>query len=69
MIFILRKMTPIEFNYNIHNKKFLVIIYAFQQWRVYIKKFLKITVITDHKNFINFYIINNSINDRYNNQN
>ena len=37
MAFYLRKMNPAEINYNIHDKELLVIIVAFQEWRVYLK--------------------------------
>ena len=33
------KLTIIELNYKIHDKKLLVIINSFKQWRMYLKEF------------------------------
>ena len=52
-----RKMMSAELNYDIHNKKLLAIVVAFQIWRVYIEDLTKITIFIDHKNLTNFCII------------
>ena len=46
-----QKLTPVEINYKIHNKKLLVIIKAFKKWHHDFKgaKY-KIEVFTDHQN-------------------
>ncbi len=52
-----RKLTDAELNYEIHDKKLLVIVDSFKQWRVYLKEFRhQIQVYTDHKNLLYFMI-------------
>ncbi len=52
-----RKLTDAELNYEIHDKKLLVIVNSFKQWRVYLKEFRhQIQVYTDHKNLLYFMI-------------
>ncbi len=52
-----RKLTDAELNYKIHNKKLLVIVDSFKQWRVYLKESRhQIQVYTDHKNMLYFMI-------------
>ena len=53
----LRKIILVELNYDIYNKKLFAIIVVFQIWRIYVEEASEITVFTDHKNLINFYII------------
>ncbi len=51
------KLTVAELNYEIHDKKLLVIVNSFKQWRVYLKEFKhQIQVYTDHKNLLYFTI-------------
>ncbi len=51
------KLTVAELNYEIHDKKLLVIINSFKQWRVYLKESRhQIQVYTDHKNLLYFTI-------------
>ena len=38
IIYFLKKMIFVECNYEIHDKKFLIIIFAFKQWRHYLEK-------------------------------
>ena len=49
------KFTPAELNYNVQDKELLVIVQAFQHWRVYLEgaQYL-VKVIMDHKNLTNF---------------
>jgi hypothetical protein len=50
-------MFPAEMNYDIHNKKLLAVITAFQEWRVYLKGIKhQVKVFTDYQNFIYFFI-------------
>jgi len=52
-----RKLTNAELNYKIHNKKLLVIVDSFKQWRVYLKEFRhQIQIYTNHKNLLYFMI-------------
>ncbi len=51
------KLTVVELNYKIHDKKLLVIVDSFKQWRMYLKEFRhQIQVYTDHKNLLYFTI-------------
>ncbi len=52
-----RKLTDAELNYKIHDKKLLVIVNSFKQWRVYLKESRhQVQVYTDHKNLLYFTI-------------
>ena len=45
-----RKFTNAEFNYEIHNKKVLIIIAIFKKWRIYYKKpKYSVTIYNDQK--------------------
>ncbi len=47
-----------KLNYEIYNKKLLVIITAFNKWRVYLKEFkYSIKVYINHKNLLYFITI------------
>ena len=51
-------MLSAECNYDIYNKKLLIIIYTFKKWRPELKDAVKqIQVITDYKNLEYFMII------------
>ena len=52
-----RKLTSVEQNYDIYDKKLLAIIAALKQWKVYTKKAFSLTVYTNHKNLITFITI------------
>ncbi len=53
-----KKLTDVELNYKIHNKKLLIIVNSFKQWRVYLKEFKhQIQVYTNHKNLLYFMIM------------
>ena len=48
-----RKFTDAELNYEIYNKKLLIIIAIFKEWRVYLKKSkYPVTIYSDYKNLI-----------------
>jgi hypothetical protein len=50
-----KKMFPAEMNYDIHDKEFLAVITAFQEWRIYLEgtKY-QVKVFTDYQNFTYF---------------
>ena len=49
-----KKISEMEQNYNIHDKKLLAIIEAFKQWWWYCERALKFDVYIDHKNLQHF---------------
>jgi len=50
-----RKLTPVEQNYDIHNKELLAIMDVFKNWRHYLQRARhEVSVITDHKNLTLF---------------
>ena len=50
-------MSPAECNYNIYNKKLLIIIYTFKEWRSELEGAAEqVQVITDYKNLEYFMI-------------
>jgi len=64
IIFYFKKMISTKFNYKIYNKELLIIITAFNEWRVYLKRFkYSIKVYTDYKNLL--YFITIKILNRY----
>ena len=51
MVYYLKKYTPAESNYEIHNKELLVIIYYLEVWDTELRSILKgLNIITNHKN-------------------
>ena len=55
IIYFSRKMISAKCNYEIHDKKFLIIVFAFKQWRHYLKKTKKqMLVLTNHRNLNRF---------------
>ena len=57
IIYFFKKMILTKCNYEIYDKKFLIIIFAFKQWRHYFEKTKKqIFVLTNHRNFNRFMI-------------
>ena len=52
-----RKLTSVEQNYDIHDKKLLAIITALKQWRTYAEGTPSLTVYTNYKNLITFITI------------
>ena len=50
-----RKLTLIELNYNIYNKKLLAIIVALKEWRAFLQRTVELFIIKiNHKNLIGF---------------
>ena len=57
IIYFSKKMIFAKCNYEIHDKKFLIIIFAFKQWRHYLKKAREqVLVLTNHRNLSRFMI-------------
>ena len=56
-IYFSRKLSLIEQNYDIHNKKLLIIITALKHWKVYVENVLSLDIYTNHKNLLQFIII------------
>ena len=54
IIYHLRKMLLIKQNYNIYNKKLLIIMKCLNQWKIYVKKVLKLNIYINHKNLMLF---------------
>ena len=53
--FYLKKLSPAELNYNIHNKELLAVVEAFNQWKHYLTGAKhQITVYSDYKNLTAF---------------
>ena len=57
IIYYSRKLFLIEQNYNIADKKLLIIVICFKEWHMCIKKAIKITIYTNYKNLLIFTII------------
>ena len=58
IIYFLKKYNSTECNYKIYNKKFIIIIYIFEEWHLKLKGFtFSVEVITDHKNLKYFIFI------------
>ena len=54
IIYLSRKFSSAEQNYDIHDKKLLAIVISLKQWRVYAEKTLELIIFTNHKNFLHF---------------
>jgi capsular polysaccharide biosynthesis protein len=51
-------MILLELNYNIYNKKLLVIITVLKKWRVFLQGIIKLFIVkTDYKNLTRFLTI------------
>jgi hypothetical protein len=48
--FFFKKNTPVECNYEIHDKEILAIIKCLQEWEAELKSVEEFTILTDHKN-------------------
>ena len=55
--YLLRKLLSAKQNYNVHNKKLLIIITTLENWKMYVKKISKLTIFTNHKNLLHFITI------------
>ena len=50
-----KKFSGLELNYDVHDKKLLAIVDAFEKWRAYLERSKHpIVVYSDHKNLLNF---------------
>ena len=57
IVYFSRKMIFAKCNYEIHDKKLLIIVFAFKHWRHYLKEAREqILVLTNHRNFNRFMI-------------
>ena len=58
IIYFSRKMISTKCNYEIHDKKLLIIVFAFKQWRHYLEEARKqVLVLTNHRNLNRFMFI------------
>ena len=56
IIYLLNKLSVAKQNYNIENKKPLIIIVLLEIWRVYIKKVAELNIYINYKNLLHFII-------------
>jgi len=56
-MYLSKKLSLIEQNYNVYNKKLFAIVVSLKLWKVYIEELLKFTILINHKNFMHFTII------------
>ena len=57
IVYFSKKMISAKCNYEIHDKKLLIIVFAFKQWRHYLKRTRKqVLVLTNHRNLSRFMI-------------
>ena len=56
MVYILRKLSPVEQNYDIYDKELLAIVATLETWRVYTEGSLDLIIFTDYKNLLYFII-------------
>lgn len=54
VVYLFRKLSSAEQNYDVHDKKLLVIIIVLESWRMYAEEASKLTIYTDHKNLLHF---------------
>ena len=58
VIYYSRKLTPLELNYDIYNKKLLAIVAVLKEWRAFLQEIIELFIIkTDYKNLIGFLTI------------
>ena len=58
VIYFSKKHNPVECNYEIYDKKLIIIVCAFKEWCLKLKSFtFSVEVITDHKNLKYFMFI------------
>ena len=51
-----RKLSFAEQNYNIYDKKLLMIITALKTWKIYVKEMINLEIYINYKNLIEFTI-------------
>jgi len=55
-------LSPVEWNYEIHDKEMLAIIYALEEWRYFLKRATcPVEIWTDHKN-LKYFIVAKKLN-------
>ena len=54
VVYMLRKLSPAEQNYDIYDKELLAIVAALETWRVYAEGSPGLTIYIDHKNLLHF---------------
>ena len=54
VVYISRKLSLAEQNYDIYNKELLAIVAALETWRVYAEGLPDLTIFTNHKNLLHF---------------
>ena len=52
-----RKLSSAKQNYDVHDKKLLIIITALKNWKVYAEETSKLTIFTNYKNLLHFITI------------
>ena len=58
VVYFLKKHNSVKYNYEIYNKKFMIIIHVFKEWYSELEGFIfSIKIITDHKNLKYFIFI------------
>ncbi len=57
MAYLSRKLSLVEQNYDVHDKKLLAIVVFLESWRVYIEESLELTILIGHKNLVHFITI------------
>ena len=58
VVYYSKKLTPPKLNYNIYDKKLLIIVAVLKEWRAFLQKITELFIIkTDYKNLIGFLTI------------
>ena len=63
MIYFSKKFSSIKQNYDIHDKKLLIIVITLKSWKIYVEKLSKFRIFIDYKNFM-YFIITKQLNRR-----
>ena len=58
-----KKLTSAEQNYEIHDKRLLIIVTVLKTWKIYAKKTSKFIILINHKNFL-YFIITKKLNQK-----
>ena len=54
IVYFLRKITPLELNYDIYDKELLAIVATLKHWRIYAESIPNLTIYSDYKNLTTF---------------
>ena len=57
MAYYFKKLFSAEQNYNIGDKKLLIIMVTLEEWYIYIKRVINTTIYINYKNLLSFTII------------